>query len=296
MTAKALSDIIFLTFEGVFHKMGTLQDAMKQDDFHKGENRTTPGRNAVSDRTIDVLTAFDEEHAVLTAEELAERLGMSRSTTYRYLQSLRSSGLIEEGEANGAFRLGPLIFKLARIARKGVDTGLSEIALPIMRKLTEQTEETTLLTRLFNQHVVCIEHVESPQRIRLSYERGMVLPINAGSPAKVLLAYLKPDELDALLKATPLQRFTDTTITDPDLLRKDLVTIRARGYAVSNGELDVGVRGVSAPILNEREQAVASLSTASPAFRLDESVLPRMIQAVQAAAHTISQRLRELDQ
>lgn len=64
---------------------------------------------------------------------------------------------------------------------------------------------------------------------------------------------------------------------------------------MSTGELDVGVRGVSAPILNERGQAVASLSTASPAFRLDDAALPGMIQAVQTAADTVSQRLRELE-
>jgi DNA-binding IclR family transcriptional regulator len=266
---------------------------MKQDALRKLENGTAPGRNSTADRTIDVLTAFDEEHPAMTAEEISERLGMSRSTTYRYLQSLRASGLIEEGAAGGEFRLGPLILNLAHIARKGI--GLSEIALPVMRELTEQTGETSLLVRLSNQHVVCIERVESPQRMRLSYERGTILPINAGGAAKVLLAYLKPDELDALLKVTPLQRYTDTTITDPDILRKDLATIRAQGYAVSNGELDFWVRGVSAPILNERGQAVASLTTASPAFRLDDAALPRMIQAVQDAANTVSQRLREQD-
>ena len=266
---------------------------MKHDALHKLENNILPRRNTISDRTIDVLTAFDEEHPVMTVETLAERLGMPRSTTYRYLQSLRSSGLIEEGETSGEFRLGSLILKLAHIARKGI--GLSEIALPVMRELTEQTGETSLLARLSNQHVVCIERVESPQRIRLSYERGTILPINAGAPAKVLLAYLKPDELDALLQATPLQRYTDTTITDPDILRKELVTIRAQGYTVSNGELDSWVRGVSAPILNEKEQAVASLTTASPAFRLDDATLPGMIQAVKNAASTISQRLRELE-
>ena len=266
---------------------------MKQEITRATENAGTQGRNATADRAIDVLLLFNEDQPVLTAEEVSARLGMPRSTTYRYLQSLRSYGLVEENDSSGGFRLGPAIFRLASVARQGL--GLLEIALPIMRELVTQTGETALLTRRTDSHVVCIERVESTQRVRLSYERGHVLPLHAGASAKVLLAFLEPDEIEAILSTVKLPRYTERTMTDPDTLRQQLEVIRARGYAMSEGEVDAGVRGIAAPIFDAKKRITAGLSLAGPAFRIDDSILPGIIQAVQDAARRISQRLRELD-
>lgn len=266
---------------------------MKQELSRTTENTASQGRNATADRAIDVLLLFNEQQSVLTAEDISERLGMPRSTTYRYLQSLRSYGLVEENDSSGGFRLGPAVFRLARAARQGL--GLSEVALPIMHELVAQTGETALLTRRANAHVVCIERVESQQRVRLSYERGQVLPLHAGASAKVLLAYLDPEEIEAILRNGPFPRYTARTMTDPDTLRRQLEVIRSRGYAMSEGEVDDGVRGVAAPIFDAHKRVVAGLSVAGPAFRIDDAVLPDVIHAVQEAADRISSRIRELD-
>ncbi|MBX5490027.1 MAG: IclR family transcriptional regulator [Chloroflexi bacterium] len=240
---------------------------------------------------MDVLLLFDEQHPVLTAAEVARRLGMSRSTTYRYLQSLRSYQLVEEDEAGG-YRLGPRVFHLARVARQGL--GLSEIALPLMRELAARFGEAVLLTRRAGNHVVCVERVESRYPMRLSYERGQLLPLHAGASAKVILAFLAPAEIDAAL-ARPLPRYTERTVTEPERLRADLAAIRAAGYAVSEGEVDPGVRAVAAPIHHASGEIAAGLTVVGPAFRLDERVLPAVVDAVRAAARTISQRLADIE-
>ncbi|HZO76313.1 MAG TPA: IclR family transcriptional regulator [Ktedonobacteraceae bacterium] len=251
------------------------------------------GRNATTDRTIDVLLLFNEQQPVLTAEEISERLKMPRSTTYRYLQSLRSYGLVEENDSSGGFRLGLAVLRLARTARQGMD--LSTVSLPLMQELVAQTGETALLTRRTDAYVVCIERVESQHRVRLSYERGQVLPLHAGASAKVLLAYLAPEEIEAILRTGPFPRYTEQTVTDPDVLRTQLESIRTRGYAMSEGEVDDGVRGVAAPIFDTQKRVIAGLSVAGPAFRINQAVLPGVIQAVQETAKRISLRLQELD-
>lgn len=248
-------------------------------------------RNATAERAIDVLLLFDEERPVLAAAEVARRLNMSRSTTYRYLQSLRAYGLIEE-DAAGGFRLGPRVFQLARVARQGL--GLSEVALPPMRELAALTGEAVLLTRRSGNHVVCVERVESRFPMRLSYERGQVLPLHAGASAKVLLAYLPPAEIDAAL-ASPLPSYTPQTVTDPARLRADLAAIRAAGYAVTESEVDANVRAVAAPIRNAADEVVAGITLVAPAFRVDETALPRVLDAVQATAAAISARLADID-
>lgn len=264
---------------------------MRQSVFRKTDGTVSSGRNATADRAIDVLLLFTEQQPVLTAEAVSERLGMPRSTTYRYLQSLRSSGLVEDDTSSGGFRLGSEILRLARVARQGL--GLSELALPIMQELAKQTGESVILTRRAGQHVICIERVESVHRVRLSYERGQVLPLHAGASAKVLLAFLPQNEIEAVLSTGPFPRYTSRTMTDHETLRQQLEVIRTRGYAMSEGEVDDGVRGIAAPIWGANGEIAAGLSVAGPAFRLNEQALPHVIEAVQAAARKISERLNE---
>ena len=252
----------------------------------------TSGRNATADRAIDVLLLFDDSSPVLSAVEVARRLNMSRSTTYRYLQSLRSYDLLEEDDEHGGFRLGPRVFELARVARKGL--GLSEIALPVMHELGEQVDEAVLLTRRSGDQVVCVERVESSHPIRLSYERGHLLPLHAGASAKVLLAFAEPAEIEQVLAHHKLDRFTDATVIDRRKLAAQLKDIRDQGYAISDGEVDTGVRGIAAPILQADGRVTAGLSVAGPAFRLTSERLPDVIAAVRAAAAKISDRLAEI--
>lgn len=252
-----------------------------------------PGRNTTADRTADVLLLFSEQRPVLSAADVARLLGMTRSTTYRYLQTLRSYGLVEEDETRGAFRLGPRVFQLARVARQGL--GLPEIALPVMRSLGERTREAVLLTRRWGQQVVCVERVESTHAVRLTYERGQILPVHAGASAKVLLAFSPPEEIDAVLSTATLPRYTDRTVTDAARLRVQLEEIRRAGYAISEGEVDHGVRGVAAPIFRPDGRLAAGLSVAGPAYRLNDDALPGVVEAVQRGAQTVSRLLRELD-
>ncbi|MFJ2262215.1 IclR family transcriptional regulator [Streptomyces sp. NPDC087844] len=134
------------------------------------------GRNATADRALDILLMFDDDRLVLSAADVATRLGVARSTALRYLQSLTGNGFLEEDDGSG-FRLGPRVVDLARLARKGV--GLSDLARPVMRGLVKRTGMPALLTRRTGGTVVCLERVDAGTSLRLSCERGEVLAINA---------------------------------------------------------------------------------------------------------------------
>jgi DNA-binding IclR family transcriptional regulator len=216
---------------------------------------------------------------------------MSRSTTYRYLQSLRAAGFLEEEAAR--YRLGPRIFRLARIARKGL--GLSEVAAPVLRRMVSETGETVLLTRRSANQVICLEREESSRNLRLSYERGQVLPVHAGASALVLLAWLDDDVLDRALGSGPLVRFTDKTTTDPQVLRARLGEIRRQGYIVTYGERDPGVVAVAAPIFGRPDQVIAGLTVVMPQHRLDAGLLDATVELVRASAHEITASLRAID-
>ena len=248
-------------------------------------------RNSTADRALDVLQLFSDDKLVWSGTEISERFGVARSTGYRYLKGLVGAGFIEECE--GGFRLGSRVFQLARLARKGL--GLSEIAKPVMRELADEVGETVLLTRRSGAAVVCLELAESSHPIRLSYERGHVLPINAGASAQILLAWAPTEEVANVLSSSPLKRFTDSTVTDPAELQRRLAQIRTQGFAISNGELDADVVGVAAPIRTANGAVSAAVSVAALASRVPRNKKTQVTKAVRVAADRISARIQEID-
>ncbi|GAA2636025.1 IclR family transcriptional regulator [Actinomadura fulvescens] len=245
-------------------------------------------RNSTADRALDILQLFDDSRLVVTGQDVADQLGVARSTAYRYLQSLVSSGFIEEQRPAG-YRLGPRVFELARLARKGI--GLSEIARPVMRELVETVGEAVLLTRRAGATVVCLEREETDHPVRLSYERGHVLPINAGAAALVLLAWASDAEITDVIEQSGLPRFTGATVTDANVLRERLATIKAEGVAVTRGELDADVLGIAAPIRDSGDAVVAAVSIAALSHRVPDERVDEVADAVRAAATEITNRL-----
>lgn len=250
-------------------------------------------RNSTADKALDILGMFSETRRSVSANEVAEQLGVARSTAYRYVQSLVQSGFLEEADS-GRFRLGRRILELALIARHGM--GLSEIARPVMRRLCADLGETILLTRLASDTVICLEREEaSTQRVRISYERGQVMPINAGASAFVLLAWLEEQTLQRLLDHAVLDRFTGRTLTSPEALRKRLSETAQQGYGLSQGELDENVLGVAAPIRDADGVVQAAISMAAVSTRVPRNRLSRVIEKVRAAADEVSEALALLD-
>lgn len=246
-------------------------------------------RNSTADRALDILMMFDDQHLTLSAVGVARQLGVARSTAYRYLQSLVGTQFLEEADGGG-YRLGRRVLELARLARRGL--GLSEVARPVMKRLAAEVGETVLLTRLAGAAVICLEREDTTTRaVRISYERGEILPINAGASAHVLLAWLPKQEIDTALGGMRFHAFTDRTLTTKrDLLRR-LAETREHGYAASRGELDRDVLGVGAPIHNDDGDVVAAISIAAVSTHAPDDRLPVFAKAVRAAAEDISATL-----
>jgi DNA-binding IclR family transcriptional regulator len=260
----------------------------------KRSTTISSGRNATADRAIDILLLFNQDQLVLTAAQVAEQLGLSRSATYRYLGSLRSSGLIEPSGRNNEFRLGPRVFELSRTARQGF--GLIEVALPVMNELAASTQEAIVLTRRFGSHAVFIEYIDSRQPIRLSHQRGLMMPLHTGAAAKIILAYLPPAEIDEILASAPFDPSTDRTILDAETLRAQLVDIRNAGYSLTVGEFERGAWGVAAPILRADGSVAAGLCVSGPEYRLNDAMVTRAVAAVRTGAAEISRQIRFLDE
>jgi DNA-binding IclR family transcriptional regulator len=245
-------------------------------------------RNSTADRALDVLAMFDDEHPVVGGAEVAARLGVARSTAYRYLQSLVGARFLE-GEPSGGYRLGMRFVELGRLARRAYD--LADIAAPAIVDLAALTGETALLTRRVGDLVICIDRAESEvHRLRISYERGAVLPINAGASALVLLAWDESESIRKTFARAELHRFTPATLTDGEDLMRRLAHIKRDGYAVARSEVDEDVIGVAAPIFTG-DKVVAAVTVAAVASRVPKNREREIVEHVRAAAATISEQL-----
>lgn len=245
-------------------------------------------RNSTADRALDILGLFTEKRLTVSAAGLAAEFGIARSTAYRYLQTLMAAGFLEENPAGG-FRLGLRVFELSRLARRSY--GLSEIARPVLSELADATGETALLTRRSGDRTVCLERLESgAQLVRLTYERGSALALNAGASAWVLLAWESLSVVQDLLAATTLTRYTDHTLIERDEILRHLKKVRKDGYAVSYGELDPDAIGIGAPVFGEDGVVVAGVSVVGMQRRA-EGIVDELVAQVRMAATQITERL-----
>lgn len=250
-------------------------------------------RNSTADRALMVLQMFDDERLVLSATDVAEHLEVARSTAYRYLQTLVQSQFLSE-DGRGGFRLGMKVLQLSRLARRSY--GLGDLAVPVMRGLTERFHQTVLLTRQMGQAVVCLEREESrEQYVRLSYERGTILELNAGASAQVLLAWLPEPQQRAALRNAVLRRFTPQSIVEPETLVERLRRIRAEGYAITYGEVDSEAVGIAAPIFRSSGEVLAAISVVLIRSRVSDEQIDQIRGALLEAAAHLSQEAQLLE-
>ncbi|MCU1481853.1 MAG: IclR family transcriptional regulator [Subtercola sp.] len=250
-------------------------------------------RNSTADRALLILQMFGDDRPEVSAIDVADLLGVARSTAYRYVQTLvQSQFLVDTGR--GSFRLGLRILELARIARGGLQ--LADLAVPRMKQLAEQHQQTVLLTKQMGPAVICLEREESrTQYVRLSYERGTVLSLNAGASALVLFAWLPEDEIRRLVSTTPLAKFTTKTLTDPDAIVARLAEIREKGVSVTDAEVDPTAMGIAAPIFNGAGVVVAALSVVLIRSLVAPESIDRIIESVSTTARELSAETSLLD-
>ena len=235
-----------------------------------------------ADRVLFVLAALAHHGAPITVRELVARTGLPKSTLYRQLMLLKRWGFVLESD--GEYAPGPISLQLAL----GFDMAshLAREALPDMRLLAQQSDESVGLVVAVKDHAVCLEMVESRQSLRCSFEKGRGVPLRAGASAKSLLAFMRDDARERVVRA-------QCEPAEAEQLLAELAAIRATGYAVSEGEVDPGVWGVSAPLFSRRAKADAlgAITLMVPATRRQgrESAL---IDMTVAAAMRISARLQ----
>ena len=237
---------------------------------------------------IRLTKAFSEQEYEMGISSLAGRLGLAKSTVHRLATTLVEYDMLEQNRETGKYRLGLAFFELGTLVRRKMD--VTTEAQGEIHALADSSGETVQLAILDHLTVLYIRIRESRQAVRLSSGLGSRAPAHCTGVGKALLAY-QPAEIVQQVVENGLKRHTDNTITDPEKLRAELASIRARGYAIDDEEIEVGLRCVAAPIRDHSGRVVAAISVAAPVQRMSKKQVQASIPSVVAAAENISRRL-----
>jgi DNA-binding IclR family transcriptional regulator len=228
---------------------------------------------------IDILSSSPDGQSL---GEIARAAQLPPSTVHRLLQSLQQMGYVIQDHATAHYALGEKLILLGRKAEQQRD--VRNIARPHLEHLARATNETVSLTTILDNSVVQLDHVDSPNMLKVTWDSGQRFPIHASASGKVFLAYLPEADRNRILKTIKLQPFTKRTIVDRRRTLVELRTISSRGYALDDAEREEGVRCVAAPIFNATGLVVAAVSISGPSLRLSLSKLDELaIQVVQTA-------------
>jgi DNA-binding IclR family transcriptional regulator len=220
--------------------------------------------------------------------ELADAVGVHKSTASRLIAALESRGYVEQLSERGKYQLGIAVSRLAGSRSAHLDLG--KLSQDACDKLAAELGETTNVAILDENRAVNIVEAASTAEIAARTWVGRSCPTHATSTGKVLLAGLDADEVRNRL-GTTLEGFTETTIVTIDALQAELAAARRVGWACAREELEIGLNAVAAPVYDGNGRITAALSVSGPAYRLNASHFDEVAKKTIAAADSISRQL-----
>lgn len=246
------------------------------------------GGTSVIDNVLAVLRCFSTDHPLLGVTEIAQRVGLHKSTVSRLLSTLENSDIVERDPASRQYRLGMGLISIA--APLLADMDVRRVAYPVLQDLTAQSGETTALMVWNGYEAVCVEQVASSHQIKHTSPLGARYNTAHSSSVQIFLAD-QPDE-----RVTSLLRSGAVTMSEPTMQRiegycQQLDQVRSAGVAVNYGKVSVDEVGVSAGIRDHRGDLIAAIMVAAPRFRVSEYQATVIADATVQAVHEVSQRM-----
>ena len=245
------------------------------------------------ERGLAILSCFTPSRPVLGIADIADNLGMSRSTTHRYVITLVALGYLEQG-ASRKYRLGLRVTDLGMAALNS--TGLREHSHLYLQELRQRTSYTVSLAVLDGTDILYVDRVRSFRRgqgtIDLNLQPGSRLPAYCTAMGKLLLAHLPEAEQRDVFATIKLSKRGPNTITTKKALYDELDEVRTAGFAVNDEELAAELLTISAPVRNQDRQVVAAINMAAHSSMISlEELVDALGPHLVSTADRISARL-----
>jgi len=258
------------------------------------EKQQQAGHSQSLERGLAILSTFKSDRPVLGVSELGREIGLSRSTTHRYVATLAMLGYLQQDPTTKKYQLGPRVLDLGFSAIHSME--LREISAPHLQQLSDQTGFTVNMAILDGSDIVYIERCRSSRagqrEIDLNLHIGSRLPAYCTSMGKILLAYQPRSEREVLIENVDLRPRGPNTLTARRALRAELERVRALGLAINNEELAYGLRSIAAPVLSQSGEIVAAINLAVHSSMVSmEELVERLGDSLRRTAADISARI-----
>ncbi|MFP5345835.1 MAG: IclR family transcriptional regulator [Actinomycetes bacterium] len=249
--------------------------------------KATPRAGGVQslERAFVVLETMADAGGTIGLSQLAQDAGLPLPTIHRLVRTLVDLGYVRQ-EPSRQYALGPRLIRLGEKAASMLGTW----ARPYLEDLVDSLGETANLAMLDGDEIVYVGQVPSRHSMRMFTEVGRRVLPHCTAVGKALLAHMPAPEVRALLRRTGMEGYTEHTITDPDEFAAHLERIAGLGYAMDDGEQELGVRCVAVAV-PEAPSPIA-LSVSGPATRMSPAVVGEAVPLLTDAAKRLSEDLR----
>lgn len=238
------------------------------------------------DKVLALLLLLNEVQQVRVSE-VADALGVARSTAHRLLNQLRAREFAVQ-DARRVYRPGPALRALTSTPSNPPD--LRRILHDHLLAGSKRVNETVHLMVLEGNGVRFVDGVEGPQTLRVGLRTGVVLPAHSTSGGKALLAALSPDDLRALYPRG-LPRSNDNAVATLPALIRHLAQVRRRGYATNINESERGISAIGCPVVDPTGRTVAAMAIAAPSARCPRERIAELVPVLVDAARAAGQEL-----
>ena len=239
-------------------------------------------------KVFHILQALGEQKEI-GVSELSQRLMMSKATTYRFLQTMKTLGYVsQQGEAD-KYSLTIKLFELGSRSLEYMD--LVSIADVEMRAVTEQTNEALHLGIMDEGSIVYIHKIDSGYNLRMYSRIGRRNPLYATAIGKVLLSGKAEDDIRKILQPIEFVKHTEKTLENVDQLLAEIEKVKVQGFAEDNEEQESGIRCIAVPVYDRFGYIVASVSISFPTIRFEEEQKSRYVELLKQAGKRISSQM-----
>ena len=237
------------------------------------------------DRGIQILLILAERSCV-GVTELAETLGVDKSTASRLVETLRGRDMVRVDPETKKFRLGFRILHLGEALKDNLN--VISIARPLLLSLSGQINESVHFCAYNNNSVYVMDQVRSSKNYSLSATVGMIEPLHCSSVGKCILAYRRPETIRALLEDYTFTKYTEQTMTTQEALLENLERIRAQGFALDDEEMAPGVRCIAVPVYDYRNSVRYSIGVSGPKASLNSATIEAYVRRMKETAKRLS--------
>jgi len=265
-------------------KAGIARLVAARDIDDDAEERQRVGVQSLG-RAFGILEEVARHREGINLADLSKRVGLHNSTTFHLVRTMVSLGYIRQ-EKDKRYRVGRPLFALAASSLDEIE--MVNLATPILEELSRETGESGHFAVRMGDSVVVVARTSGPGAFQLTDRVGVVRPAHCTALGKVILAALRPDQLQRFVERVELKPSTEKSITEIPALLREIEEVRRSGIAFDDGEFNLEVRCVAVPVRDFTGTVVGALGISGPVWRLTIQALQSRSKIVQAAADRLS--------